>query len=343
MSCSFSSAEVEKDRLELRPSKPLKVALLGDSRYGSAFKNVLELIRREKADLVLHLGDLAYDEGNRKAPQKWDRLISKKLGESYPYLFLIGNHDRKHWYQDSALNYSEILKRRISLNPEIKCFGEEPGVKSYCSYRNFFFILSGIGTLGKGHEEFIEKALKGAKSYPWKLCAWHKNQHDMQLGDKSSEIGWKAYKLCQDYGAFIGTGHEHSYGRTKNLKNIGKKSKQHGYFGDPNSLVLAPGKTFVFVNGLAGASLRLFNCDKKKNQWWANIYTNNYRVQEGRLLKDGCESSFLSEERLSPSKDYNYGVLFITFGDKGDPNLASAEFKTVDDIVVDRFEIRNQN
>lgn len=323
--------------------KPMKIAIVGDSGREKNFKSVLQLIKSENVDLALHLGDLAYDEKNPNAPEMWDQRVSAVLGEKFPYIFLIGNHDVGHWYQSEALNYSEILDRRLQDNPDIVCSGEG-GIKSHCTFRELFFVMSGIGTYGNGHEEFIESSFSHAEKYSWRMCAWHKNQTDMQTGYKHNSVGWTAYKTCAKHGAMIATAHEHSYARTKNLKAIGHHAKAHGQYGNGKDLELDFGKTFVFVNGLGGSSLRPYNCEyRRQHTWWATVFASNYLIQDGEVKYDDCAASSGSRKaKPGGPTQYNYGALFIDFHYKGDPKLAKARFKTIDGVVIDSFTIRTQ-
>ena len=328
-------------RANIFTPKKLKIALIGDSGRKEGFGKVLDLIKREGAEMTVHLGDLAYDERNPDAPQMFEDQINSVFGPSYPYLFLVGNHDVGHWFQQKPIGYSEILKRRIQNAPDLHCEGE-PGVKASCTYKGLFFVISGVGTFDVRHEEHIVQALSHAKDHVWRICSWHKNQHDMQAGRKASEVGWEAYKLCQRAGAMIITGHEHSYARTKNLRHIGHRSRDHGAFGDPASLVLGLGKTFNVVTGLGGKSLRTFNCRHEKRAWWATVFTDNFLMQNGAIVHNECRDDAppraLSAKPGGPTH-YNFGALFIEFHVDGDQRMAKAEFKTIDGLVIDRFSI----
>ncbi len=334
-----------EDVISMGLTKPvalnLKIAFVGDSGYGEGFEKVLHLIKKEKADLVLHLGDMAYDEDNPDAPKKWDDLVTRVLGEHYPYLFLIGNHDIRRWNQQHPSGYAAILKKRLEANPNVVCIGEA-GVKSYCTYRGLFFVLSGIGTYDTRHEEFIGHALRQAKEYSWRICAWHKNQHDLQVGDKRDDVGWGAYKLCQSFGAMIAMGHEHSYERTRNLSDIGNRKNHHGAFGKPNLLTLGHRKTFSFISGLGGMSLRPYRCRTKHHSWWANIFASNYVLDNGTLKYNDCPQDTSPALSHQPNPYYNYGALFITFNYQSKPHIAKAQFKTVDKLIVDEFDIQTE-
>lgn len=54
------------------------------------------------------------------------------------------------------------------------------------------FVLSGVGTMGDNHPQFINKAFTQFPAV-WRGCSWHKNMKLMQLGGKSDETGWAVY------------------------------------------------------------------------------------------------------------------------------------------------------
>ena len=316
--------------------KPVKVAFIGDSDYKGGFKEVLELIKNENAELVIHSGDLAYHEEDPDSPKLWDQRISEVLGEKFPYLFLIGNHDVPHWFQKNAMNYDSILRKRIADNPELVCSGEH-GVKSYCIFRGIFFLLSGVGSYGENHEHFIDQALAQNAHFPFRICAWHKNQEDMQTGFKTNEVGWQAYQICQKHGAMIVTGHEHSYARTRNLDKIGSHAENHGFFGDPEHIELKAGNTFVILSGLGGNELYPFNCKHKQDTWWASLFSDKVQMRNGVLNYNTCRN--FTEDGSEYIK-FTFGALFVTFNVNGDPTLAKGEFKTINGDVVDAFTVR---
>jgi len=321
-------------------AKPVKVAFIGDSGYKGHFKKVLKLIKEENVDLVLHSGDLAYHEGDSDSPKNWNQRINDVLGETFPYLFLIGNHDVPHWFQENDVNYASLLKKRIADNPEIVCHGE-PGIKSYCTFRGILFILSGVGSYGEGHEEYLEQTLSTPTRTPFRICAWHKNQEDMQTGFKPDEVGWQAYQICQKHGAMIMTGHEHTYARTKNLNKLGNRAENYGAHGNPEIMELKPGNTFVVVSGLGGNELYPFNCKHNHDTWWASLYSDKFQMRNGVLKFDTCKEphTAMNNEHF----EFTYGALFITFNVNGNPNLAKAEFKTIQGDIVDNFDILVQD
>ena len=93
----------------------LRVAFIGDQGLSPNAIAVLNLIKDEGAQMVLHQGDFDY----RDDPDKWDRQISDVLGSDFPYFASIGNHDMRQ------LNgYQEKLYDRLKKNPDAVCNGD---------------------------------------------------------------------------------------------------------------------------------------------------------------------------------------------------------------------------
>ncbi len=192
--------------------QPLTVAFIGDQGSGDGARAVLQLIKSEGADLVLHQGDFDY----RDDPDSWDALITSVLGADFPYFASIGNHDIKRFYGSDG--YQAKLTHRLNKIIGAHCVGDL-GVQSACTFRGLFFILSGVGTMPKSpddpsHVAFIHEQLAQSTSI-WRICSWHKNQRMMQIGKQMDDVGWGPYEACRRGGAIIATGHEHSYARTQ--------------------------------------------------------------------------------------------------------------------------------
>jgi PKD repeat protein len=291
----------------------LKVAFIGDQGLRADAVAVLRLIEDEGAHMVLHQGDFDYHDD----PTRWDDQITSVLGADFPYFASVGNHDVDAFY--GAGGYQDKLERRLSRVSGATCTGEL-AVNSACQYEGLFFILSGVGTLGSGHEDYIRQQLEADNS-TWRICSWHKNQNAMQVGGKGNEVGWGPYEACRELGAIIATAHEHSYHRTKTLISTEQQTVDPGW-PHPANLRVVPGATFVFVSGAAGANIR--NQDRCLpttypygcNGEWASIYTSDQGAK--------------------------YGALFIEFHVDGDPNKARGYFKNIDGEVVDQFVVMTE-
>jgi hypothetical protein len=275
----------------------VKIAFIGDTGYGSNFQKVLNLIKSEKAELTIVAGDTSYSSSG---DDNWDAMVRNTLGSSDPALVVAGNHDT----QDSKL--SDVLsfgKSRLSRASNVQCSGSY-GEQMTCRYKNIYFVLSSIGTTGSqsSHENFISNSLNNAPNGAWRVCAWHKNQRDMQVGGKSDEVGWNAYETCREKGAIIATGHEHSYERTHLLSDMSSKSVAS----TSSTFTVSPGKTFAFVSGLGGIGIR---DQERGGSHWAKIYTS--------------------------TQGATYGAMFATFYD----DRAEFYFKNISGKVIDQFTV----
>lgn len=262
----------------------LLVAFIGDQGYNSSAVAVLNLIKNENANLVIHMGDFDYlDDANL-----WDNQINATLGTDFPYLSVVGNHDVAAWE-----DYAEKITNRINQISAITCTGEL-GVKSTCTYKGLEIVLSGIGSYGSDHETYLNSSLSQS-THLWRICAWHKNQRLMQVGGKSDEVGWQAYETCRQYGAIIATGHEHSYARTHLLSNMENQS----IASSNNTLELDLGASFAFVSGLGGKSIRSQDSSIASLPYWASVYTSDQSANYGALF---CQFYYDSD----PRKAYCY-------------------------------------
>lgn len=276
----------------------LLVAFIGDQGLGENAEAVLELIHEEEAGLVLHQGDLDYDED----PEAWDAQINQTLGEDFPYVASVGNHDKDAWG-----GYQTVLQSRIDRIAGLTCEGNL-GINSRCTFQGLLILLSGVGTLGEGHAEYLQTQLDNTEAV-WKICSWHKNQRLMQVGGKSNETGWEVYDICRRGGAIIATGHEHSYSRTHLMSSFENQTIASA----DNTLNIRQGETFAFVSGLAGASIRDQDEELAAHPWWASIYTKD--------------------------QDAKYGALFCRFGVAGVSENGSCYFKDIDGNTPDTFDL----
>ncbi len=284
-------------------SQPLTVAFMADQGSGDGARAVLQLIKAEGAEMVLHQGDFDY----RADPDAWDALITSVLGAEFPYFASIGNHDTKRFYGSDG--YQAKLMNRLNNISGAHCVGDL-GVQSACAFRGLFFVLSGVGTIPnrpneRQHVAFIQDQLAQSNSI-WKICSWHKNQNLMQTGKKKDEVGWGPYEACREGGAIIATGHEHSYARTHLMDSF----ESLNVASTSPTLRIGQGKSFAFVSGLGGVSIR--NQDRD-GHWWAAVYTSYQGA--------------------------NSGALFCTFLVDGVPNRASCYFKDIDGEIPDRFSV----
>lgn len=310
------ASSLDNTNLVEAPPPGYTVAFLGDSGYGTEFEAVLTLIKAEEADLVLHMGDFDYSSD----PTGFFAKIDAVLGADFPYLLAVGNHDRSAWNAgcgDADGCYADFLSQRMNV---LGIVPDEPDLndqKYAVTYQGLRMVFVGENGNIDEFAQFINDQMAD-DSHIWRICGWHRNQKAMQVGGKSDQMGWDVYENCRNLGAIIATAHEHSYSRTRTLINMQQQIVDPDC-ASPNALCVAEGKTFAFVSGLGGRSIR----DQERclptsfpygcNGEWASIYAS----QQGA----------------------NYGVLFISFNVDGNPNKARGYFKTIDGDVIDSFEI----
>jgi hypothetical protein len=298
-----AASSYESTASELPPPN-FKIAFIGDTDLGYHTKQVLELIKSEGTDMVLHQGDLDNAENGPDSPEKWDEMVSDILGENFPIFAVIGNHDVDTW--DGTNGFQELLEARIDRIEGVECVGEV-GIKAACSYKGIFFIQSGVGTSGSSSENtsFIQEQF-AQDDHIWRICHWHKQMNKMQVGSKGDATGWGVYEACREGGAFIANGHEHSYARTYLMESF----QNQVIASTSSTLHLSEGKSFAFHAGLGGNSIR----DQDEDwPWMAAVYTSDQGA--------------------------NYGALFCTINIDGQPDHASCYFKDIDGNVPDEFEL----
>ena len=290
----------EAGRLASMPPN-FKVAFIGDQGLSSASRAVLRMIRDEGADMVLHQGDFDY----RDDPDAWDQQINQVLGEDFPYFASVGNHDVPAWR-----DYQKKLEARLAQINGARCTGDL-GVDSFCTYKGLFFVLSGVGTRGSGHVSFTKEALasREAQESLWRVCSWHKNQRLMQVGSQGNSVGWEPYEECRKGGAIIATGHEHSYSPTHLMDSF----ETQAIASTESTLHVARGKSFAFVSGLGGLSIRGQDDQLAAKPWWAAVHTS--------------------------ARGAEYGALFCTFNHDGVENRGHCYFKDLNGIIADEFEV----
>lgn len=299
------------------PTEPnLKVAFIGDTSAGSNYKAVLNLIKSENAEFIVHNGDFDY-QNNAAA---FFTAMDSVLGAGYPYYFVSkGNHDTGDWSGYAA----EFTKRWAKTGAVL----DDPNLNDEMwtlTYKGLQMVMVGQNGQNTAFANFINQKLTGDK-HIWQICNWHKNQNAMQMGTKGNEMGWAVYENCRKLGAVIATGHEHSYSRTFTLTDMTNQIVDTQCHPEPpatrnrKKVCIGPGRTIAFVSGLGGNSVR--NQDR--------CLPTSYPY--------GCKNEWASV--YASDQSAKYGALFIVFNVDGDPKKANAYFKNVAGDVIDEFTL----
>ena len=282
---------------------PVRLGLIGDQGIGKHPKQVLRLIRDYGAQAILHAGDFDYTD----SPKQFMKQHQKVMGKRFPMLAAVGNHDITKW--GGSNGYQDRLMRLNSKSGLSKHCSGEYGVNMVCDLNGIIVVVSGIGTLGSDHVQFITDSLSKYSDSPWKICLWHKNQANFQTGDKTDETGYGVYEACRMAGAIIVHSHDHAYARTHLMSSFETAT----IASNASTLHISPGNTFAVVTGLGGESIRPWAQGRQLNPWWAAT----------AALDNGV----------------NFGALLCTFNVGGDPSKAECSFKDIDGVKWDSFDI----
>jgi calcineurin-like phosphoesterase family protein len=292
------------------PPPNFKIAFIGDQGLGPNSVAVLNLIKNEGAQAVMHSGDLDYVDD----PAAFDAQINSVFGANFPYFVSIGNHDELAWSGPNG--YQKLLESRF--NRLGISWSGRLGVRSSFHYKGIFFVITPPGITSGfddgSSDSYIRDQLFTDTSV-WSICSWHKNMRLMQIGGKEDETGWGVYEEARKGGAIIATAHEHSYSRTHLLSSMSAQTVAN----TSNTLHLTEGNSFAFVSGLGGHSIR---AQSLTGSWWASAYA----------------STCLAGDQIC-QPNASFGALFGVFNVDGQGNKAAFYFKDINGRVVDQFTV----
>jgi predicted phosphodiesterase len=274
----------------------LKVAFVGDTNAGSDYKDVLALIKREGADLVVFQGDLTYSP---TTSAQWLTATDGALDDGttkIPYLIARGNHDTDWKTLGDGLG-TRLTKWGLST---------EHNTPTLANYSMVFKGLKVVfaddaETANPTRNDYVKSRLEGDQ-HIWKICSWHRNMKDTQAGAKSNEMSWSIYETCRQAGAIVAQGHSHTYSRSKTM-TADQALTVDPACSDPFALCVGPGKHFFFDSSVGGVGLRTL--DNGNRPHFASTYSSDF------------------------------GALFIEFNVDGDARKARGYFKTVANVVID--------
>jgi len=250
----------------------------------SLMADLLKAVALEKPDVVVLNGDIGYNDCNPSAPQLFMNMVDDALGKSLPLFLTKGNHDEYGDNWDRRSGYSELLQARWKQAQNLADFNCQGkwGVNQTCKRQGVAmnFATHGCESCGpapgccgsdgwlyacpperitcndqcQAGPGFHTNALQNFKGL-WRMCFWHKNMHNLQVGGKVDETGYEPYEECLRAGAMIFTGHEHSYERTRSLTSMSKQTVDPEW-NSADKLRVKEGTSFVVVGSLGGFNRR---------------------------------------------------------------------------------------
>mmetsp|Transcript_136690 Transcript_136690/g.237330 ORF Transcript_136690/g.237330 Transcript_136690/m.237330 type:complete len:725 (-) Transcript_136690:215-2389(-) len=318
--------------------KVVYVADMGLDEHNSVVHQVLQAIKDEKPDMVLHSGDLDY-RGN---PVKWEKQLVDYFGEDFPYFYTPGDHERTEWHQSSrhGVGYQKHLAARIKRTG-IQCAGEV-GIHMVCSHKGLVFLMSGSGTfdLPAQHWEEGDAQLQRVfeQGAQWVVCSWHRSPGHLQLWHAEERHPSDQFEVCRRIGAMVVSGHAHLYSRTHMMSNYSCPSVAS--FDNP--LELSPGRSFHVVAGTGGAELHSFV------EQYQNVYSEVWKTPpKGKPYRRVDAKTNLQKvppyfaKAVGLDMGLRSGYLVCTYNVDGHLHKAVCNFKDVYGHVYETFHIVN--
>jgi acid phosphatase type 7 len=181
----------------------------GDSGDGGTYQYaVARQMFTVPFDLVLHLGDVAYDDGTLAQLERGYFRPYSELGRSFPAFLIAGNHE---YGTQSAAPF-----RQAFALPEN---GQLLGLERWYSFDWGRVHFVGLDTERIGPEQaaWLEQDLALAQA-PWKIVFAHRPP--FSSGEHGSNEAFQRYfvpVIARHRVALVLSGHEHHYERTKPL------------------------------------------------------------------------------------------------------------------------------
>jgi len=252
----------------------LTIAYVGNSGATEESLRVWQMIVDEGAEAVVHTGNFDMCDDSHLFREHLDAILG-----DIPFIPVVGNNDLHLWG-----DYQHVLSERFNTSEYLQCEGTL-FVNWWCIYRGVFIAMSSVGTkCGNGyshhgwHEEQLQQQLDLTRGdsnnfgVNYVNCAWHKNQHHLQIGKMPNEVGYEMYRLCAEYGALTVTSHDFHYARSHSLNAFDPQVVEEDCVNIACTYDLDD-DTVVVVSGLGGFNVKQhINQDLAADEIWASTY-----------------------------------------------------------------------
>jgi hypothetical protein len=178
---------------------------LGDSGAGNSDqRSVMNQMRTVPFDLMLHLGDLAYDDGRPgELDAKYFRIYAP-ISRSFPAYVVAGNHD---YGTDDAMPL-----RQAFVLPQN---GGESGRERWYSFDrgDVHFVALDTERIGAEQAAWLDQDLQ-ANQLPWKVVIGHRPPFSSGEHGGDAEFQRLFVPIIRSHGVdLVLSGHEHDYER----------------------------------------------------------------------------------------------------------------------------------
>ncbi len=191
------------------PSQDFSFLVFGDSGVGSnEQKQIATLLAAQKADLIIHTGDLAYYSGSYAEIQKNVLDIYGNLLVKSSFYPVLGNHD----YQTNK------------GQPFVDTF-DLPGNERYYSFEYKDILFVALDTNDPLEENlnkmfpWLESTLADSSS-KWRIVYFHHPPYSTGMHGGDKKVQEKIVPILEKNNVdFVFSGHDHNYQRTCSIKS----------------------------------------------------------------------------------------------------------------------------
>jgi len=325
--------------LNLFAADPVKFALIGDTSTGRGFTSVLQLIKAERADVIMINGDLGYGS----EPSVWRNKLKQIIDVNQSAVIgSLGNHDVE---RNNTQKYIDIFAgfRNSRNGLGSLCTGgrtmatgrDIAAADEVCTFGNVTVIASAIGQMFTKpyFEGRLGSKLRAVPAGHWTLVGYHFTLSSMNPGLKSDQASQPFFELIRAHGAIGAQAHTHSVMASCPIASEFKAgvTPQCAPGFDPNSTIRQIGKGIgLFLDSSIGGQLprprtRCKNPAEPKCTHMVDLITKEgYTHVSGRARADFEQ----------------WGAMFVTFNYAGDPSRALVNFKSTDGQTIFEFEVR---
>jgi predicted phosphodiesterase len=190
-------------------SRPVRFIAFGDSGDGSSYQyTVARQMLTAPFDLILHTGDVAYDDGTWAQLEKGFFEVYAGTIRSFPAFLVAGNHD---YATENAAPFRQVFA--LPDNETGK------GVERWYSFDwgNVHFVALDSERISRDQVAWLEADLAATRQ-PWKIVFGH--HPPFSSGNHGSDLDFRRHFLPilqRHRVALVLSGHDHHYERSKQM------------------------------------------------------------------------------------------------------------------------------
>jgi hypothetical protein len=268
-------------------SPSVHVTAVGDYAALSNTSKVLSAVKAADPDAHFALGDFSY--GTTGEEQRWCDFVTARVGTGFPFELITGNHE-SDGINGNIDEFASCLPNRLpgvvgtyakryyvdypQGDPVVRFVMISPGITFPDGFRGY--------RQGSGDYLWTAAAIDGARSagIPWVVVGMHKPC--LTLGNHTCESGADLTDLLlRKKVDLVLAGHEHLYGRTKQLAlrtgcaSLAVETYEANCVADADDrLAQGAGTAFVTV-GTGGVNLGPVNPDDAERPYFAEVSGSN--------------------------------------------------------------------